>query len=72
MLNWLKHQICPEDGSEGTLLVDIETETEPRTDEDGNALYYCNEGPHVFSADEIAESVAESAQSGGWWKVFGL
>jgi hypothetical protein len=51
-LSWLKHHTCPEDEEEATLLVDVETESEPVTDEYGNLLYYCVEGQHVFSVDE--------------------
>ena len=51
-LSWLKHHTCPEDEEEATLLVDVETETVPVTDEDGNLLYYCVEGQHVFSVNE--------------------
>jgi hypothetical protein len=51
-LNWFKHHTCPEDEEEATLLVDPETETIPETDEDGNLLYYCIEGQHIFSVDE--------------------
>jgi hypothetical protein len=51
-LSWLKHHTCPEDEVEATLLVDIETESVPVTDEDGNLLYYCVEGQHIFSVDE--------------------
>ena len=51
-LSWLKHHTCPEDEEEATLLVDVETESVPVTDEDGNLLYYCVEGQHVFSVDD--------------------
>src|SRR5260370_42283021 len=51
-LNWFKHHTCTEDEEEATLLVDPETETIPETDEDGNLLYYCIEGQHIFSVDE--------------------
>lgn len=51
-LHWFKHHTCPVDEEEATLLVDVETETIPETDEDGNLLYYCLEGHHIFSVDE--------------------
>ena len=51
-IHWFKHHICPEDEEEATLLVDVETESVPVTDEDGNLLYYCVEGQHIFSVDE--------------------
>ncbi len=47
----IKYHTCEEDGDEGILLVDAETESEPTTDEDGSLLYYCPEGQHIFSAD---------------------
>ncbi len=55
-LNWFKHHPCPEDEEQATLLVDVETETIPQTDEYGNLLYYCVEGQHVFSVDEDARA----------------
>ena len=51
-LHWFKHRTCPVDEEEATLLVDVETETIPATDEDGNLLYFCPEGHHIFSVDE--------------------
>jgi len=51
-LHWFKHHTCPEDEEEAMLLVDVETESVPTTDEDGNLLYYCIEGQHIFSVDE--------------------
>ncbi len=51
-LSWFKHHTCPVDEEEATLMVDVETETVPATDEDGNLLYYCVEGQHIFSVDE--------------------
>ena len=51
-LSWFKHHTCPVDEEEATLMVDVETETVPATDEDGNLLYYCIEGQHIFSVDE--------------------
>jgi hypothetical protein len=51
-LDDVKYSTCPLDASTGILLVDIETETAPDTDEDGNLQYYCMEGGHVFSVDE--------------------
>ncbi len=44
-----KHITCPCDGSSATLLVDVETERIPCTDEDGNPLYYCLEGGHLVT-----------------------
>jgi hypothetical protein len=48
----LKHQKCPYDEDQAILLVDVETESAPATDEDGNLQYYCRAGKHVFSIDE--------------------
>ena len=50
-LQLTKHQPCPLDEQDGVLLVDVETETVPATDEDGNPLYYCLAGEHTFSVD---------------------
>jgi len=41
------HITCPRDGGVAILLVDVETESVPYTDEDGNPLYYCLEGQHL-------------------------
>lgn len=43
---------CPMDQEDAILLVDVETETVPATDEDGNTLYYCIEGQHVFAVND--------------------
>ena len=47
----IKYHSCPIDEEDGILLVDLETESVPEMDEDGNYLYYCNEG-HTFAVDE--------------------
>ena len=39
------------DKGHGILLVDVETETVPRTDGRGNRLYYCTHGRHLFAVD---------------------
>ncbi len=46
-----KHQTCPLDEEDAILLVDVETESIPLTDEEGNMLYYCLEGEHTFAAE---------------------
>lgn len=43
-----KHQTCPLDEEDAILLVDVETESIPYTDDEGNMLYYCLEGEHTF------------------------
>lgn len=48
----IKYQTCPYDQEEGVLLVDVETETTPTTDDDGDLRYYCLSGGHTFSLDE--------------------
>ena len=53
----VKYSTCPTDNGTGILLVDIETETAPDTDEDGNLQYYCMEGHHVFSVSEDEDDV---------------
>lgn len=40
---------CPRDGGVAVLLVDIETESVPYIDEDGNPVYFCLEGHHVVT-----------------------
>jgi hypothetical protein len=47
----IKYHSCPIDDEDGILLVDMETESMPEMDEEGNYLYYCNSG-HTFSVDE--------------------
>ena len=46
-----KHETCPIDEEDAILLVDVETESVPLTDEDGNLLYYCLEGEHTFAVE---------------------
>ncbi len=46
------HETCPLDEDDGILLVDVETESVPYTDEDGNPMYYCPEGEHTFTVDQ--------------------
>jgi len=40
------------DQEDAILLVDVETESIPVTDEDGNLQYYCIEGQHSFYVNE--------------------
>jgi hypothetical protein len=51
-LDEVKYAPCPADDGFGVLLVDIETESVPDTDEDDHLQYYCMEGHHVFSVSE--------------------
>ena len=48
----LMYQTYPIDKDRAILLVDLETESAPATDENGNLQYYCLAGQHVFSVDE--------------------
>jgi hypothetical protein len=59
-VNEMKYAICPSDNSTAVLLVDIETETAPDTDEDHNLQYYCMEGHHVFSVSEDEDDDIDS------------
>jgi hypothetical protein len=56
-LDELMYQTCPTDNDQAILLVDLETESAPATDEDGNLQYYCKAGQHVFSVDEDGEAI---------------
>ena len=56
-LDELMYQTCPTDNDQAILLVDLETESAPATDEDGNLQYYCEAGQHVFSVDEDGEAI---------------
>lgn len=53
----LMYQTCPIDKDRALLLVDLETESAPATDENGNLQYYCLAGQHVFSVDEDGETI---------------
>jgi len=56
-LEQVKHYSCPMDQEEATLLVDLETETMPETDDEGNLQYYCLSGQHVFCVDEDGKTL---------------
>jgi len=56
-LQLIKHHICALDKGDGILLVDIETETIPRTDKHGNRLYYCTHGSHFFAVDAQGQCI---------------
>ena len=43
---------CPVCGLPATILVDLETETVPNTDKDGNKQYYCSLCLRKFSVDK--------------------
>lgn len=47
----IKYHKCSLDQGEGVLLVDIESETIPRTDKRGNPQYYCLTGQHIFTVE---------------------
>ena len=53
----LRYQTCPIDKDQAILLVDLETESAPATDGNGNLQYYCLAGQHVFSVDEDGETI---------------
>jgi hypothetical protein len=53
----LRYQTCPIDKDRAILLVDLETESAPATDENGNLQYYCLAGQHIFSVDEDGETI---------------
>ena len=48
----IKYHTCELDQGEGILLVDVESETIPRTNTCGHRLYYCTRKQHFFSVDE--------------------
>jgi len=59
----IKRYTCALDRGEAILLVDIETETIPRTDIHGDALYYCLQGHHVFPLKGSANIIQEQLES---------
>ncbi len=59
-LDEVKYAPCPADDGFGVLLVDIETESVPDTDEDDQLQYYCMEGHHVFSVSEDEDDDVDS------------
>jgi hypothetical protein len=61
-LQQIKSHVCPVDQEEAILLVDVETETIPKTDSEGNLQYYCLGGSHVFSVDEQGAVVQGEVQ----------
>lgn len=61
-LQMIKRHSCSLDQGDGILLVDIETETIPRTDGGGNPLYYCLAGHHIFSVDAHNNSIHHQSQ----------
>lgn len=66
-LQTLKHCICSRDHGPAVLLVDIESELVPRRNAQGNLLYYCLRGQHVFSLPLVVadEQARESNQQDG-------
>ena len=56
-LDDVKYAPCPLDDGFGVLLVDIETETVPDTDQEGNRQYYCMEVHHIFSVSEDEDDI---------------
>lgn len=62
-LQVIKHHTCALDKGDGILLVDIETETIPRTDKHGNRLYYCIHGSHLFAVDAQGQCIICNSQA---------
>ncbi|HEV2581129.1 MAG TPA: hypothetical protein VGT44_09770 [Ktedonobacteraceae bacterium] len=62
-----KHETCPIDEEDAILLVDVETESIPLTDEDGNPLYYCMEGEHTFALESESVSSSDEGRRGWFW-----
>ncbi len=62
-LQEIKQYPCPEDEEDATLLVDVETETVPQTDAQGNLQYYCEAGLHTFSVTADDTTTQSSFQS---------
>lgn len=52
-----KHSRCSHDNGLGVLLVDIDSETIPRTDRRGNWQYYCLKGHHIFSVRSVKADI---------------
>lgn len=50
-LHRFKFHRCSCGQDKGILLVDIDSETTPRTDARGNRQYYCPAGRHIFAVD---------------------
>ena len=59
-LQQIKYHTCSFDQELGVLLVDIETETLPETDPEGNNQYYCLGGKHIFSVETEEEKTSSS------------
>ena len=62
-LQEIKYHTCPLDEEEGILLVDIETETVPETDAEGNVQYYCRACSHTFSVDVDGAAIPSESYS---------
>ena len=60
-LQQIKYHTCSLDHELGVLLVDIETETLPEKDPEGNNQYYCLGGKHIFSVEDEAEEERASS-----------
>ncbi len=56
-LQSIRHHVCSLDHGEGIILVDVEFETQPRTDDRGNRLYYRLTGHHIFSVKAQGRAV---------------
>ena len=69
-LQSIKHYNCAQCHGEGILLVDIETESFPHTDKDGNWQYYCMEGQHIFSVTERGKDTLAKAEEQRALEIF--
>jgi hypothetical protein len=58
-LHAYKHCLCPRDHGLAVLLVDLESERVPRYDVQGQRMYYCLKGHHVFSLPPRFSASAE-------------
>jgi hypothetical protein len=56
-LEHLRYQQCPACHRYAILLVDVQTETVPRTDLQGSKQYHCLECRRTFAVDEFDEKI---------------
>lgn len=56
-LEHIRYQQCPACHKYAILLVDVQTETVPRTDQQGNKQYHCLECRRTFAVDKNGEII---------------